>query len=116
MATPHNQAEKGMIAKTVLMPGDPLRAKYVAEHYLGLKVVEREVYLDEVHNFKEMGLCGTAAVISPVRCINDHGKEIVFEDNNHGVMGPVLQKIYDTLTGIQMGRIEAPEGWICTID
>ena len=86
---------------------------YVAEHYLGLKVDEREVYLDEVHNFREMGLCGTAAVICPVRAINDHGKEIVFEDNNHGVMGPVLQKLYDTLTGIQMGTVEAPEGWIC---
>lgn len=34
MPTPHNAAEKGQIAKTVLMPGDPLRAQFVAEHYL----------------------------------------------------------------------------------
>mgnify|MGYP002512559414 CR=1 FL=1 len=34
MSTPHNEAKKGQIAKTVLMPGDPLRAKYIAEHYL----------------------------------------------------------------------------------
>ena len=34
MATPHNQANKGDIAKTVLMPGDPLRAKYLSEKYL----------------------------------------------------------------------------------
>ena len=34
MATPHNEASKGDFAKTVLMPGDPLRAKYLAEHYL----------------------------------------------------------------------------------
>ena len=34
MSTPHNQAQKGEIAKTVLMPGDPLRAKFLAEHYL----------------------------------------------------------------------------------
>ena len=87
---------------------------YVAEHYLGLKVDEREVYLSEVGEFVEMGLCGTAAVISPVESINDHGKEIVFKDNQ-GVMGPVLTKLYDTLTGIQMGRIEAPEGWIVKI-
>ena len=70
--------------------------------------------LSEVGDFVEMGLCGTAAVISPVESINDHGKEIVFRDNQ-GVMGPVLQKLYDTLTGIQMGRIEAPEGWIVKI-
>lgn len=88
---------------------------YVAEHYLGLKVTERPVYLSEVGNFLEMGLCGTAAVISPVESINDHGKEIVFRDNQ-GKMGPVLQKLYDTLTGIQMGHIEAPEGWIQKID
>ncbi|MBQ6364300.1 MAG: branched-chain amino acid aminotransferase [Lachnospiraceae bacterium] len=88
---------------------------YVAEHYLGLKVTEREVFLDEVGQYPEMGLCGTAAVISPVAKINDHGREIVFRDNQEK-MGPVLQKLYDTLTGIQMGRIEAPEGWICRID
>ena len=34
MATPHNAAVPGDIAKTVLMPGDPLRAKYIADHYL----------------------------------------------------------------------------------
>ena len=34
MATPHNAAEKGQIAKTVLLPGDPLRAKFIAEHFI----------------------------------------------------------------------------------
>ncbi len=87
---------------------------YVAEHYLGLKVTEREVLLSEVENFKEMGLCGTAAVISPVGMINDHGKEI-YLPSGMDEMGPVMKKLYDTLTGIQMGRIEAPEGWIYEI-
>ena len=84
---------------------------YVAEHYLGLKVVEREVLLSEVPNFTECGLCGTAAVISPVGKINDHGREIL-SPSGMEKMGPVMQKLYDTLTGIQMGRLEAPEGWI----
>ena len=88
---------------------------YVAEKYLGLKVDEREVLLSEVPNFKECGLCGTAAVISPVGKIVDHGKEICFESGMEK-MGPVIQKLYDTLTGIQMGRIEAPEGWIKVIE
>ena len=78
---------------------------YVAEHYLGLKVEEREVYLDEVKDFAECGLCGTAAVISPVGKIVDHGKEIVFPSGMEK-MGPTTQKLYETLTGIQMGRIE----------
>ena len=84
---------------------------YVAEHYLGLEVEQREVYLDEVKDFAECGLCGTAAVISPVGKIVDHGKEICFPSGMEE-MGPVTKKLYETLTGIQMGRIGAPEGWI----
>ena len=84
---------------------------YVAKEYLGMEVEEREVYLTEVKDFAECGLCGTAAVISPVGKIVDHGEEICFP-SGMTEMGPVLKKLYDTLTGIQMGRIEAPEGWI----
>ena len=89
--------------------------EYVAKEYLGLEVEEREVFFDEVKDFAECGLCGTAAVISPVGKINDHGKEICFPSGMEK-MGPVIQKLYDTLTGIQMGRIEAPKGWIHVIE
>lgn len=88
---------------------------YVAKEYLGLEVEEREVYFDEVKDFAECGLCGTAAVISPVGKINDHGKEICFPSGMEE-MGPVTKKLYETLTGIQMGRIEAPKGWIKVIE
>lgn len=84
---------------------------YVAEHYLGLKVSERPVKLSELSEFAEAGLCGTAAVISPVGKVVDHGKEICFP-SGMDTMGPITQKLYDTLTGIQKGTIEAPEGWI----
>ncbi len=87
---------------------------YVAKEYLGLEVEEREVYIDEVKDFAECGLCGTAAVISPVGKIVNHGEEICFP-SGMDKMGPITQKLYDTLTGIQMGRIEAPEGWIKVI-
>lgn len=83
----------------------------VARDYLGIEVEEREVYFDEVKDFAECGLCGTAAVISPVGKINDHGKEICFPAGMEE-MGPVTKKLYDTLTGIQMGTVEAPKGWI----
>ena len=87
---------------------------YVAEHYLGLKTEERKVPFSEVKDFAECGLCGTAAVISPVGKIVDHGNEICFPSGMEK-MGPVIQKLYDTLTGSQMGHIEAPEGWIHVI-
>ena len=83
----------------------------VAKEYLGLDVEERPVRIDELENFAECGLCGTAAVISPVGKVVDHGKEICFP-SGMTEMGPITKKLYDTLTGIQMGRLEAPEGWI----
>lgn len=86
----------------------------VARDYLGMETEEREIYLDEVKDFAECGLCGTAAVISPVGKIVDHGKEICFPTGMEK-MGPVTQKLYETLTGIQMGHIKAPEGWIHVI-
>ena len=86
----------------------------VAKDYLGLEVEEREVYVDELKDFAECGLCGTAAVISPVGKIVDHGKEICFPSGMEE-MGKITKKLYDALTGIQMGRIEAPEGWLVEI-
>ena len=84
---------------------------HVAKEYLGMEVEEREVSLDEIDQFEECGLCGTAAVISPVGTIDDHGRLV-----HYAGFGPKIQKLYDTLTGIQMGRIEAPEGWIMEIE
>lgn len=86
----------------------------VAEKYLGLTVEHREVSLEELPDFAECGLCGTAAVISPVGKIVDHGREICFP-SGMDAMGPVTKELYDTLTGIQMGHMKAPEGWIVEI-
>lgn len=86
----------------------------VAKEYLGLEVEEREVLLSELDDFAECGLCGTAAVISPVGKVVDHGREICFPSGMQE-MGPITKKLYETLTGIQMGRIPAPEGWIYEI-
>lgn len=87
---------------------------YVAEHYLGLKAEEREVKFDELKAFKECALCGTAAVLSPVGRVVNNGEEILFPSGMEK-MGEITQKLYDTLTGIQMGRIEAPQGWLRVI-
>ena len=86
----------------------------VAKDYLNIEVEERKINKSELADFAECGLCGTAAVISPVGKINDHGKEIIYNEGKDE-MGPVLSKLRDTLTGIQMGSIKAPEGWIYEI-
>ncbi len=84
---------------------------YVAEHYLNMKEKNRRVALKEIKDFAECGLCGTAAVISPVGKINDHGKEFIFPSGTEKP-GEITKRLYDTLTGIQNGEIQAPEGWL----
>ncbi len=86
---------------------------YVAEHYLGLKAEEREIPFTEVKDFAECALCGTAAVLSPVGRVVNGSEEIVFGMDE---MGPVTRKLYETLTGIQMGKIKAPDGWLRVIE
>lgn len=107
VVTPHSDTILPSITRRSIL--------HVAKEYLGMEVEERDVYLDEVKDFAECGLCGTAAVISPVGKVVDHGKEICFPGGMEK-MGTVTKKLYDTLTGIQMGHIEAPKGWIHVIE
>lgn len=103
VVTPHSDTILPSITRRSLL--------HVAKEYLHLEVEERDVYLDELPEFVECGLCGTAAVISPVGKIVRDGKEICLPSGMTD-MGPVTKQLYETLTGIQMGRLEAPEGWI----
>ena len=86
----------------------------VAKDYLGLEVEERQVNKEELADFAEVGLCGTAGVISPIGQIDDHGKSIMVPSGMDSI-GPVLGKLRETLTGIQMGELKAPEGWVVEI-
>lgn len=86
----------------------------VAKDYLGIEVEERKINKNELADFAECGLCGTAAVISPIGKIVDHGTEINVPSGMEEI-GHVLKKLRETLTGIQMGEIKAPEGWIYEI-
>ena len=83
---------------------------YIAEHYLKMPVYERDVFADKLDEFAEAGACGTAAVITPIGAIDYKGKRYVFHSETE--VGPTIKKLYDILYGIQMGDVEAPEGWI----
>jgi branched-chain amino acid aminotransferase group II len=67
---------------------------YLAENYLDLKVSERPVKLEEVKDFAEAGLCGTAAVISPVGKIVNGNQEITFLSGMDN-LGPIIKKLYE---------------------
>ncbi len=96
-----------------ILPSITRRSLVDVAKQLGYEVEERPVALAEIENFAECGLCGTAAVISPVGKIVDHGREIVYGMDD---MGPVTKKLYDTLRGIQLGTVSAPDGWIKVIE
>ena len=82
----------------------------IAKDYLGLKVEERDVYVDRLDEFKEAGACGTAAAITPIGGIQYKDNLHVFYSETE--VGPVVKELYDTLCAIQIGDIQAPEGWI----
>lgn len=94
-----------------ILPSITRRSLVALAEQLGYKVEHRPVEFKELADFAEAGLCGTAAVICPVGKVVDHGKEICLPSGMEK-MGPILTKLYETLRGVQLGTVEAPEGWI----
>jgi len=85
----------------------------LAKSRLGLEVVEGDVFIDKLGDFKEAGACGTAAVITPIGGIEYQNKLHVFYSEKE--VGPITQKLYKELTGVQTGEVEAPAGWIVKV-
>lgn len=86
---------------------------YLAKEYLKIEVSRADIYIDQLDHLVEAGACGTAAVITPVRSITHNGHKHVI--SNLPAMGPITQKLYDLLTGIQFGDLKGPEGWVIRI-
>ncbi len=84
----------------------------------GYEVEERLVSVDELLTAAQNGTleefwgCGTAAVVSPVGTLYYEGTEYVINENK---IGPVTQMLYDTLTGIQWGKLDDPYDWVYRI-
>ncbi len=86
---------------------------HIAEKYLGMQTEERQIAITEIDQFLEAGACGTAAVITPIGAISYKGKTHTYGDGK--TAGPVSKKLYETLTGMQVGEIETPEGWVVEV-
>ncbi|TYA51499.1 branched-chain amino acid aminotransferase [Aggregatibacter actinomycetemcomitans] len=87
---------------------------YLAKERLGMETIEGDVYINELGQFTEAGACGTAAVVSPIGGIQYGDDFHVFYSETE--VGPVTKRLYDELTGIQFGDVEAPEGWIVKVN
>ena len=92
--------------------------KKVQQYLFYIKLIheKRPVALDELGEFEEVGACGTAAVISPIKKIVDQDTSITHEYCLNGNPGPVSVKLYNKLTAIQYGDQPDPYGWIEVID
>ena len=83
----------------------------------GVNVQEKKISIDEVFasnangQLKEIFATGTAAVVSPVGFIHHDGKNLDLQQDS---MGPLAQKLYDTITGIHHGEVDDPDNW-CTL-
>lgn len=97
-----------------ILPSITRRSLVALAENMGYTVEHRPVKFTELKDFAEAGLCGTAAVICPVGKVVSHEETIEFP-SGMSEMGPVLTKLYEELRGIQMGTVEAPEGWIRVI-
>jgi len=83
---------------------------------IGLKVERRPILLEELETFEEAGACGTAAVISPIRQIDDidTGKSYVFSKD--GKPGVICEKLYRKIRAIQYGDEPDKYGWVTVLD
>lgn len=83
---------------------------------MGMNIELRQVAIDELGDFDEVGACGTAAVISPIKKIVDRDGGKVYEYCKDGVAGPISSKLYFNLREIQEGVAEDIYGWNTIVD
>lgn len=83
---------------------------------MGMEVEQRQVQIDELGDFDEVGACGTAAVISPIKKIVDRDTGKVYEFCKDGKAGPVSTKLYNKLRGIQEGIEKDVYGWTTIVE
>ena len=101
-----------------ILPGITRKSCIEVLSKMGYKVTERLLSVDELVSAMENGTleeawgCGTAAVVSPIGALAYKGIEYPV---NNGKIGEVTQKLYDTLTGIQWGKVEDTFNWVYKI-
>ena len=83
---------------------------------MGLEVELRHIQADELGDFDEVGACGTAAVISPIKKILDRETGTEYNYCKDGKAGPVSTKLYERLRGIQLGDEPDKFGWNLVIE
>lgn len=101
---------------TSILPSITNKSLMVLAADLGLKVEQRAILVEELATFEEAGACGTAAVISPIERIDDYDMKISYMFSPDGKPGPISDKLYHKLRGIQYGDEPDTHGWVTIVD
>ena len=101
---------------TSILPSITNKSLMVLAVDLGLKVEQRVVPVEELATFEEAGACGTAAVISPIERIDDYDMKISYVFSPDGKPGPISDKLYNKLRGIQYGDEPDTHGWVTIVE
>ena len=98
-----------------ILPSITNKSLMVLAQDLGMTVEQRQVSVEELATFEEAGACGTAAVISPIERIDDYDMKITYMFARDGKPGPVCDKLYHKLRGIQYGDEPDTHGWVTVV-
>lgn len=98
-----------------ILPSITNKSLMILAEEMGMKVERRQVPVEELSTFEEAGACGTAAVISPIERIDDYDMKITYQFAKDGKPGPVCEKLYNKLRGIQYGDEPDTHGWVTVI-
>ena len=100
---------------TSILPSITNKSLMVLAKEMGMKVEQRPVPVEELVTFEEAGACGTAAVISPIQRIDDYDENKSYVFSKDGKPGPISEKLYNKLRGIQYGDEPDNHGWVTVI-
>jgi branched-chain amino acid aminotransferase len=99
-----------------ILPSITNKSLMVLAEDMGMKVERRQIPVEELATFEEAGACGTAAVISPIERIDDYDEKKSYVFSKDGKPGPISEKLYKKLRGIQYGDEPDTHGWVTIVE
>jgi branched-chain amino acid aminotransferase len=99
-----------------ILPSITNKSLMVLAEDMGMKVERRQIPVEELATFEEAGACGTAAVISPIERIDDYDEKKSYVFSTDGKPGPISEKLYKKLRGIQYGDEPDTHGWVTIVE
>jgi branched-chain amino acid aminotransferase len=102
-------------ASSSILPSITNKSLMQLAEAIGMQVERRQIPLEELATFEEAGMCGTAAVISPIQRVDDVDNRQSYVFSKDGKPGPICEQLYRKLRAIQYGDEADPYGWVTVV-